>query len=313
MAKSYLEKLELAFYELSELESADARDQFLLDLEKTDPELSIELRQILDEANSSSKGLDISEASFLSLEDTRLGEENGHDSYGELLELLKLVSPSQNQNFLGELEGFELQRLVGVGPFGFVFKAWDQMLQRQVAIKVLSPSIANDPKKKALFVAEARLASSVRSSNVATIFHIHFFDEPNLAFFVMEWIEAMSLKDWIEKNQNKNIESAVEFFKQLVNAVSEIHSKGIVHRDLKPANVLIEEETNRLVVVDFGLAFETDDVDGKSAPAGTPLFMSPEQLLGENVTAASDQFALAEIACLMFFGFHPHQNAPQSA
>lgn len=308
MAKSYLEKLELAFYELSELESADARDQFLLDLEKTDPELSSELRQILDEANSSNNGLDISEASFLSLEDTRLGEENGHDFYGELLELLKLVSPSQNQNVLGELEGFELQRLVGVGPFGFVFKAWDQMLQRQVAIKVLSPSIANDPKKKALFVAEARLASSVRSSNVATIFHIHFSDQPNLAFFVMEWIEATSLKDWVDKHNDKDIDSAVEFFKQLVNAVSEIHGKGIVHRDLKPANVLIETKTNRLVVVDFGLAFGTDDVDGTSAPAGTPLFMAPEQLLGENVTSASDQFALAEIACLMFFGFHPHKK-----
>ena len=308
MAKSYLEKLELAFCELAELESADAREKYLLDLEESDSELSIELRQILDQANNSRYGLDISEASFLSLEDTQFGKENGNDSYDELLQLLMVVSPSQNKDVLGELEGYEMQRLVGVGPFGFVFKAWDQMLQRPVAIKILSPSIANDPKKKGLFVEEARLASSVRSSNVATIFHIQFSDEPNFAFFVMEWIEAMSLKNWLEKKQNKNIKLAAELFKQLVNAVSEIHSKGIVHRDLKPANVLIEEKTNRLVVVDFGLAFETNDVEGASAPAGTPLFMSPEQLLGETMTAASDQFALAEISCLMFFDFHPHQK-----
>ena len=84
MAKSYLEKLELAFCELAELESADAREKYLLDLEESDSELSIELRQILDQANNSRYGLDISEASFLSLEDTQFGKENGNDSYDEL-------------------------------------------------------------------------------------------------------------------------------------------------------------------------------------------------------------------------------------
>ena len=293
MVKSFLEKLELAYSEFSEKESDGAKKQYLNELEKKEPKLAAELRQMTAAFATTRNGIDLSVASFLMLDDGSPVAGNGTDSFGDLVQLFKLISNSANEDALGEIEGFELRRLVGIGPFGFVFQAWDQTLKRQVAIKVLSPSIASDPQKKALFVDEARLTSSIRSPNVATIFHVHCSTESDLAFFVMEWIEGTSLKEWIEKNHEESI--AVDYFRQLVRAVDEIHAGGIVHGDLKPGNVLIENKTNRLVVVDFGLAFENDGNLPNSTFGGTPLFMSPEQLQGQVATAKSDQFAVAEI------------------
>ena len=268
--------------------------------------MAIELGKIVASIDSSRVSVDLSVASFLTVEDGSSAEGSGAALYGDLVQVLKFVCPSPDPDALGELEGFELRQLVGVGPFGFVFQGWDPKLKRMVAIKVLSPSIAANHEKKSLFVDEARLTSSIRSPNVATIYHVHFSQSTGLAFFVMEWVEGLSLKNWLEKHSRGEL--VVNFFRQLVDAVAEIHANGIVHGDLKPGNVLIENGSNRLVVVDFGLAFENGEGDRIPTRGGTPLFMAPEQLQGKAASAFSDQFAVAEIACLMFYGFHPHKR-----
>ena len=306
MARSHLEKLEQVFLEVSELGSSIEREQFLNRLALEEPRLFEELHPILESHGSQ---LNLSGESLFQMTETGYTAVQQHDAYLQLVNFLKTVRPSRDPKCLGEVEGFSLQSLVGIGALGFVFKAWDPFLKRSVAIKVLTPSIAHEQKKKEVFVEEARLASSIRSQNVATIFYVYFSTDHDLAFFVMEWIEGCTLQQWLcQKDHPSYVERSKDYLRQITKAVSVIHEKGVIHRDLKPSNILIEEKTNRLVVVDFGLAFEEGLTNRSIPPAGTPLYMSPEQLLGKELTSASDLFSLAEITCQMFFDFHPHQQ-----
>ena len=307
MTKSFLQRLESAFEEASALPGREAQAEYLTHLSKCDPVLAQELQLLLQLQGEAEEFFESPQSEYASLLSTTLGDTKRGETIEDFLAFLREVSTSSGSEEIAHARGFSFRELIATGPSGFLFRGWDSHLRRMVAIKVLAFSIARNAERRKLFVDEARLASSVTHPNVVPIYHISAEPESNLVFYVMEWISGMTLQNWLDRQSTHMIDEAtsIRWVRQLCQGLDAIHSRGIVHRDLKPANVLLEASTNELKIVDFGIAFESAKWSDCNLPAGTPLFMSPEQLRCDRLTNRSDLFALAEIACLLTYGVHP--------
>jgi serine/threonine protein kinase/Flp pilus assembly protein TadD len=196
---------------------------------------------------------------------------------------------------------YTLTSKLGQGGMGEVFRATDNKLDREVAIKILPPAVANDPERLARFKREAKVLASLNHPNIATIFGV---EEGAL---VMELIEGDTLADRIAEGPIP-IEEAVGIAAQVVAALEYAHERGVIHRDLKPANV---KAAGRVKVLDFGLAKvnETVPFDATITSAtqigailGTAAYMSPEQAAGKPVDARSDIFSMGVLFYEMLSG-----------
>ena len=184
-----------------------------------------------------------------------------------------------------------------------VYRARQVNMDREVAVKVLPPQFMAIEDVVARFKREAHLSSRLKHPNTITIHDYGQAD--NLLFIVMELLDGRDLRYFLDRERVQDIEQVVDIGVQLASALSAAHDIGLVHRDLKPANILIEDRGDqwRCVVVDFGLAFiEKDEELGRltktdSTVAGTPLYMSPEQVSGKTLTSASDMYAFG---CLLY-------------
>jgi serine/threonine protein kinase len=191
---------------------------------------------------------------------------------------------------------------------GEVWRAEDSRLLREVAIKILTDHIANDPEWKARFLREARTIAQLNHPNIATIFAIE--QEGEKVFIVMELIEGESLTTILARGTMEPRE-AVRIIRQVAEALEEAHRKGIVHRDIKPDNVIVSRRNAK--VLDFGIAKQIGDAASKDTPAltqggmivGTPYYMSPEQALGKAVDHRSDLFSLGVMLYEMLAGHRP--------
>jgi predicted Ser/Thr protein kinase len=299
------DRLEAAFADALNCPSAAERQQLLAQLAIQDAALAREVESLWAARSEIGERLESPAAiSFAHLLTTR------HDGAGviesDLATLLAEVQPQAESADLGLLRGYVVQECVAVGNTGFVFRARDPNLNRQVAMKVLAPSIARDDARRREFLNEARITSRIRHENVVTIYHVSADDADGaVVFYVMEWIAGLSLQTWLERSPPPSRQEALSMVDQIAGGLSKIHAQGIVHRDLKPGNILREDSTGRMVILDFGLAFEGGlDTDVESL-AGTPLFMSPEQLRGEPITSSSDLFSLGAIAYWIVHQRHP--------
>ncbi len=295
------DRLESAFSAALDCSEAERRE-FLVRLSNEAPALAREVESLLAARVAWGDRLEIpANRAYGSLLTTL------HDGRGvsesDLATLLAQVEFRESSGGLGLLRGYVFQECVASGNTGFVFRAWDPQLGRPVAIKVLAPSIAEDATRRREFLNEARMASRIRHPNLVTIFHVSADDATSVVFFVMEWVAGTTLQTWLEHNPRPRREAVLRIVEQTAQGLMTIHAAGIVHRDLKPGNILCEASTGRIVIVDFGLAFEghtdTDQL------AGTPMYMSPEQLRGETVTARSDLFSLAAITFQLVYQRHP--------
>lgn len=303
MNRSFLQRLEQAFAEACDLNDQAAQSEFCRRIAEEDAALADELRMMLairDEADE----LFAPQRDHFSLLLASLGDTKRTESGKELLEFLSGVSESQCEDELASIHGFSLHELVAIGATGFVFRGVDKSLQRDVAIKVLAPSIARDPIRRQVFTQEARLASTVRHTNVVPIYHVSDDKDSTLVFYVMDWVEGVLLQELITSTPPDQPQVA-KLLRQLGDGVDAIHAGGIVHRDLKPGNMIVGP-SGHLTIVDFGLALEHKSTSETSAPAGTPLYMSPEQLEGKQLSHRSDLFSLAEIACVLLCEAHPY-------
>jgi DNA-binding winged helix-turn-helix (wHTH) protein len=193
----------------------------------------------------------------------------------------------------GNLDGqtlghFRIQDRLGVGGMGVVYRAEDLKLGRDVALKFLPPEQAGDPVALRRFEREARTASVLNHPNVCTVYSVEeLAGQPAIA---MELLEGETLEARLKRGPMRPAE-ALAMAVPIVTAMEAAHRKGIVHRDLKPANVVVT--ASGVKVVDFGLAKTAlaPDVTQEGAILGTPDYMSPEQMRGEEATAASDIFA----------------------
>ena len=190
------------------------------------------------------------------------------------------------------VDGFTLLRQIGQGGFGQVFETEDALLNRRVAIKFLHVQALERPGAREQFLNEARAMAAITHDHVVSIYQVGK-DGENL-FLVMPLLAGETLADKLQREGILPLSEFTRIARELANGLSAIHAKGLIHRDLKPANIWLEAGTGRVKILDLGLA---DDVANlrKGGSAGTPAYMSPEQINGEPLDFRTDLFSLGAI------------------
>ena len=188
---------------------------------------------------------------------------------------------------------YEIHAEIGKGTMGRVFKAYDPVLKRYVAVKTLSASLATSEEVRKRFQREAEAAALLSHPNIVTVHD--FGEEKGLIYMAMELLEGVDLREAIGSGILGTIEDRLHVMDQICAGLALAHSKGVVHRDLKPANVHIQPD-GQVKIVDFGLARIVDqEMTQDGIVLGTPNYMSPEQALGDRVDARSDIFSAGVI------------------
>jgi DNA-binding beta-propeller fold protein YncE len=210
---------------------------------------------------------------------------------------LKFLDPPADGSNLGTLNNFTITRMIGRGGMGVVLQATDTCLERDVAIKVLDPELANDELARTRFCREARAAASISHENVVAVHQVEHEEGKDLPFLVMELISGESLETKIAREGRLSLREIVSIGMQTAAGLAAAHEKNLIHRDIKPGNILLEKSGQRVKLTDFGLARAAEDVrlTRSGLVAGTPLYMSPEQASGEDLDARSDLFSLGVV------------------
>jgi serine/threonine protein kinase len=210
-------------------------------------------------------------------------------------------------------DDYELLDEIGSGGFGRVYRARDLGLEREVALKVLHPSLTADPAVMERFRREAQLAARLRHPRIVSIYDIR--SRAGLQWYTMELVPGANLAQLVDEGGPVPVEQAVRLLDQGLSALEHAHALGLVHRDLKPENMLIEPD-GRLRITDFGLALALRGdgrFGGATSRSGTPQFAAPEQLLGENVDQRADLYSLAAAAYFALLGRPPFEGyTPES-
>ena len=196
------------------------------------------------------------------------------------------LEPTDEPDALGRLGDFDVLEIIGHGGMGVVLKAHDRKLNRRVAIKVLSPHLAQNSLARKRFAREAQAAAAVVHPNVLAIHQV----QPNgpLPFLVMPFVAGESVAERLTAQGTLELKETLRIGMQAAAGLAAAHEQGLVHRDVKPANILLEKGIERAVLTDFGLARAADDVTLTrwGIIAGTPQYMSPEQARGEALDGA---------------------------
>lgn len=182
---------------------------------------------------------------------------------------------------------------IGRGGMGTVYRALDETLHREVAIKVLNAEL-NDPEVARRFRAEAVTVARLNHPGIATIYEL--FEHEGQWLMVMEFVRGETLEHMVERMGPLSPQRAAELCMQALTALAHAHSLGVVHRDLKPANLMITE-TGAIKIMDFGIArvSGTEHLTNAGFMMGTPAYMAPEQVLGEEIDPRADLYAMGVV------------------
>jgi len=223
------------------------------------------------------------------------------------------ASAQQDLHHIGEIiEGrYKILSLIGEGGVGRVYKAQQLATGRLVAIKMLHRHVLDDI-ASLRFHQEAKVASAINHPNAATIYDFGQSDSGEL-YLAMEYVEGEDLSSRIKRLGQLPPPDVVDIFLQITDALNEAHENGIIHRDLKPSNVMLarsKKRQNVVKILDFGIAKQMDRGEQSLTKTGeifgTPLYMSPEQCKGEQLTPAADIYS---IGCMLYealTGVPPH-------
>lgn len=211
---------------------------------------------------------------------------------------------------------YQLRERIGAGGMGEVWRATDDVLGRTVAVKLILPALVDDPGFVRRFLAEARAMASVRHSGVVAIHDFHA-DRAG-AYLVMEFADGEPMSKVIERVGRLGAAATMDLVRQVALALQAVHDRGIVHRDVKPANLLLRTD-GTVALADFGIALglENTSLTRTGAVIGTPLYLAPEQVMGQPASPRSDVYALGVVAyeCLTgrppFVGDNPFAVAMQ--
>jgi len=200
---------------------------------------------------------------------------------------------------------YEVKRKIGTGGVATVYLATDTLLGRSVAIKVLNPDV--DPGLKRRFLSEARAVAVLNHPNIVDVYDVG--EEDGTPFIVMEYVDGQSLKEFIKNQGRLPLERAKAIVSQVADALSYAHKNKIIHCDVKPQNILISKD-GRAKLVDFGIAqAQIDSTQTSSGRAyGTPLYMAPEQLLGDKVDERTDIYSLGLVLWECITGTPPQRS-----
>ncbi len=226
-------------------------------------------------------------------------------------EELAFLQPSTKPGSLGRLGHYEVLEVLGRGGFATVVRAFDEVLQRVVAIKVLSPQMAVTSPARKRFLREARAAAAVRDDHVV---QIHAVQEQPRPYLVMEYIPGQTLQQKLDATGPLETAEMLRLAVQIARGLAAAHAQGLIHRDIKPSNILLEQGSeSKVKLTDFGLARTADDASltQSGVIAGTPLYMAPEQAQGESIDHRTDLFSLGSVFYVMLTG-RPPFRAPNA-
>lgn len=202
-------------------------------------------------------------------------------------------------------ERFELIEQIGSGGMATVWRATDNLLHRQVAIKRLAPHLAEDPSSAARFLREARAAASLNHPGIVTVYDTG--EDASGPYLVLELVEGETLESRLRREGSLSPADVAKIIGEAAAALDHAHSSGIVHRDIKPSNIMIDRG-GRVRITDFGIARVIEDTTTLTGPVdllGTLAYMAPEVLEGEPATPGSDIYSLGAVAYEMLTGSRP--------
>jgi serine/threonine protein kinase len=209
-----------------------------------------------------------------------------------------------------QLGRYEILAELGRGAMGAVFRARDPRIERTVAIKTISAEAASGKSAdeyRTRFFHEAQAAGRLSHAGIVTIFDVEEDEATRTPFIVMEFVNGRTLDEYIAAAPEGKLarDAALDVIRQIAEALQYAHSAGIVHRDVKPGNILVTSE-GRIKIADFGIArMALKDASVSGHVAGTPAYMSPEQINGGPVDGRSDVFSLGVIAYWLLTGIKP--------
>jgi serine/threonine-protein kinase len=231
------------------------------------------------------------------------------------------VAPSSDSELRAHVERvlsphYELDCEIGRGGMGIVYRAKDRRLKRTVAIKVLPPELAFRSEIKTRFLREAETAAQLNHPNIVDIYSVDEAappDDPNarLVYFVMAYVSGDNLAKRLHDRGALSIDETRRILRDVADALAYAHERGVIHRDIKPDNILLDAQSGRPMVTDFGIARAVSG-DGESRltatgiAIGTPTYMSPEQAAGERqIDGRSDLYSLGILGYQMLTGEPP--------
>ncbi|WP_417388743.1 protein kinase domain-containing protein [Gimesia sp.] len=292
------------FNEALEIEDVPSRSAFLDQACGDDRLLRKQVEALLDEYERSGEFLKIPAVDQIRKANdvTRVASDDDIPLNSDLD--LSFLEPPTVEGSLGSLCHYDIQELIGRGGCGIVFKTFDQRLHRIVAIKVMTPTMAATSPARKRFLREARATAAIRHENVVNIYAV---EEAPLPFLVMEFIDGKTLQQVLDENGPLELPTICRLGQMIANGLQAAHQQGLIHRDIKPANILIESGTGQVKLTDFGLARAADDASRSQSGiiAGTPLYMSPEQVQGVRLDQRSDLFSLGSMLYVMCTGRAP--------
>jgi eukaryotic-like serine/threonine-protein kinase len=214
---------------------------------------------------------------------------------------------------LGKVGKYELRHQIGRGAMGVVYEAFDTVIERPVALKMLRTDVYAPeqlPDVRARFKREAHSAGRLSHPNIVTIFD--YGEHEGAPYIAMDLMNGEELARSLEAGQRMALPQVVQVMEQLLSALAYAHEKGVVHRDMKPSNVFVLRD-GTIKVVDFGLArIEASNLTETGTLLGTPAYMSPEQFLGLPADARSDIFSVGVILYQMLTGDRPFTGSPST-
>jgi len=223
------------------------------------------------------------------------------------------VVPSSDSELRAHVERalnahYELDTEIGRGGMGVVYRAKDRRLKRVVAIKVLPPELAFRSEIKTRFLREAETAAQLNHPNIVDIYAVD--DAEGIVYFVMAYITGDNLAKRLHQQGAMSVDETRRVLRDVADALAYAHERGVIHRDIKPDNILIDAQSGRPMVTDFGIARAVTEGDSRLTATGiaigTPTYMSPEQAAGERtIDGRSDLYSLGVLGYQMLTGEPP--------
>jgi serine/threonine-protein kinase len=199
---------------------------------------------------------------------------------------------------------YKIKKIIGVGGMAIVFEAYDMLKNRPVAVKMLKDDISGDTQAVKRFINESKAVAMLSHPNIVNIYDVSV--KENLKYIVMELIEGITLKNYMQKKGALSFKEVVSITEQILRALEHAHSKGIVHRDIKPQNIMLLKDGS-IKVADFGIAKlpNAETVTMTDKAIGTVFYISPEQASGKPIDHRSDLYSLGATVYEMATGKLP--------